>query len=221
MKRSVAVAAFAFGVLGMNLPAQNPQKLPPVVTVDTVNVITVQNARKKAVAVYMEFGRFDRRLGVVPALAVSTLRLPAWAIEGHKDIRLFVRPDGEQDLGSQHFTLPRLAHIALLVPPEGGVPEPADSMQEVLNPEELASTTLTVENPRAEPVTVLAQMNTFAVRLGDAKANGRTTFRLPKSVIRTDKSIVIFVHLENGQDLASERIAVREGQHAGLRVPPN
>ncbi|MFN8571208.1 MAG: hypothetical protein U0132_04070 [Gemmatimonadaceae bacterium] len=219
MKRFVAVMAFGTGMLATTLPAQNPQKLPAMVTTDTVNVITVQNARKKPIAVYLEYGRFDRRLGVVPALGMSTLRLPAWALEGRTDIQLFVRPDGEGDLSTQHFSLPRRAHIGLLVPPEGGLAEPADSMQEMLTPEELATTTLTVENARAEPVTVLAQMSTFAVRLGDVRPNERATLRLPKSIIRADKSIVIFVHLPNGQDMASERIDVRQGQHAGLRVP--
>lgn len=94
-------------------------------------------------------------------------------------------------------------------------------MMEVIPPEELADATLTVDNPRAEPVTVFADQGPFDVRLGQVPAHSRVTLRFPKSVIAPDESIRIFVHPEGGFDLASETLDVRPAQHLGLRVPLN
>lgn len=220
MKQVKAVAVLVSLFLPTALVAQNPQKLPPVKTVDTANVVTVQNARKTPVALFIEWGRFDRRLGVVPALGMSTISLPAWATTGQKSIRLFVHVEGEErDLATEKFDLPRRAHIGLVVPPEGGMPEPPDTMMQVIPPEQLSDATVTVENPRGTPVTIYARTQGFDVKLGEVPAKGRVTLSFPRSIIRVDRTVMLFVHLPNGVELASETLQVGKGQHLGLRVP--
>jgi hypothetical protein len=89
----------------------------------------------------------------------------------------------------------------------------------VIPPEELADATITVDNPRTVPVTVFAEQGLFDVRLGRVPAKGRVTVRFPKSVELGGESIQVFVHPEGSEDLASETLQIRKGEHLGLRVP--
>ena len=110
----------------------------------------------------------------------------------------------------------------MVVPRSGDMrlPPPRDTMTAVIPPEDLADATLTVDNPRSEPVTVLAEQDgSIDVRLGEVPAHARATLRFPKSVVLPDGSIRVFVHPEGGSDLASETLQVRQGEHLGLRVP--
>lgn len=95
----------------------------------------------------------------------------------------------------------------------------ADTMMAVIPPDELADATLTVDNPRATPVTVYAEQGSFRVRLGVVPAYSRKTLRFPVSVIGPDDSIQIVVHPEGGLDLASETVDVRQAQHLDSGFP--
>ena len=224
MKTPIAAVVLALATLATVGSAQRPKQRLTAATTDTsANAVTVQNDRKVPVTVYMEYGTFDRRLGTVPAFQMATLPLPAWAVEGRERIQLFVHPEGEvEDLGTQELWLRPPGRLGMIVPPRGGMPwAPRDTMMEVIPPEELADATLTVDNPRAEPVTVFADQGPFDVRLGQVPAHSRVTLRFPKSVVAPDESIQIFVHPEGGFDLASETLQVQPAQHLGLRVPLN
>lgn len=202
--------------------AQVPQRLPPAVTVDTVSGLTVQNERNVPVTVFMEYGRFDRRLGVVPPATTGTLPLPGWAVRGHTQIRLFARPEGElDDLATQQFALQSPPRLTLRVPPRGGPPVTAtDVMMEAIPPEELAEATVTVDNSRTEALTVYARQAPFDVRLGQVPPHGRVTLRFPKSVLHQGATVRIFVHPDGGADLASQQLQVSRGDHLGIRIPP-
>ncbi|GLC26395.1 hypothetical protein [Roseisolibacter agri] len=204
---------------GQNPPRQPPpRQLPPAVTIDTFNAVTVQNQRKVPVAVFLEYGRFDRRLGVVPPYETKSLSLPGVAVRGKERVHLFVHPEGEAaDLQSQEFKLQAPVRIALVVPPEGGTP--AEPMTEVLAPEALAEATLTVDNPSRRKVTVYARQGRFDVRLGDVAANSRATLRFPQSVVLGGQSLEFFVHPEGALDLHSQTMRVRKGDHLAIRVP--
>jgi hypothetical protein len=220
--RSLSVAlALAVGAFASVASAQDPQRLPPSKTVDTVNAVTVRNQRKVPVTVYLEYGRFDRRLGMVPAGSTQTLRLPPTAYSGLERVRFLVHPEGEvTDLASQEFSVPRAAQLSLDVPPWGDMEAaPSDTMMQVIAPEELAETTITVDNPREVPVTVLVRYGKFDARLGQVAARARTTLRFPKASVGARNLVSIVVHPEGGRDLASETLAIRKGQHLGLRVP--
>ena len=221
MRWPMAALALGLATLASVAPAQDTTRLPPTVIADTLNVLTVQNQRKVPVTVYMEYGRFDRRLGVVPPFDVARLPLPEWAVRSRTRIQLFVHPEGEgRDLATHHFALRPPARLALRVPPRGGTePAPTDTMTEVIPPEDLAEATLTVDNARDKTVTVYAQQNRFDVRLGQVPAGGRVTLRFPKSIVHPGEFIQIFVHPDGEMDLASERLKIDRGKHLGLRVP--
>ena len=219
----------AFAVLGVGLaarlaPAQvpQPQPLPPAVTTDTaVNTLTVQNQRRVPVSIYLEHGRFDRRLGIVGAQETRTLPLPAWAVDGRAAIQLVVHPAGEvADLASPVFALRPPARLGLVVPPWGELPPmPGDTMSAVIPPEALAEATLTVDNPRAHAVTVFAKQGRFDVRLGRVAPRSRATLRFPETVVLPTRSLRIFVHPDGGVDLESQLMTIRQGEHLALRVP--
>ena len=214
------------GLLGWSTvaSAQIPQKLPPSVTTDTTsNSVTVQNNRKVPVTVYLESGIFDRRLGTVPALEMKTLPLPAWAVKGATTVRLFAHPADEmEDLATEKFQLQPPGRIGMVIRTRESMmaPGPRDTMMEVIPPEELVNATITVDNPRNVPVTVFAEAGIFDVRLGQVPAKQRVTLRFPKSVLSPYRSVQIFIQPKNGIDLVSETLAVRQGDHLGLRVPP-
>ncbi len=202
---------------------QIPQKLPPSIITDTTNnSVTVQNHRNVPVTVYLEAGAFDRRLGMVPALGTRTLPLPSWAVKGSTTVRLFAHAADEvQDLTTEKFKLQPPGRIGMIVRTREELlaPAPTDTMMEFIPQEELAEATLTVDNPRNVAVTVYAEAGKFDVRLGQVEAGQRATLRFPKSVVSPLSSIQIYVQPKNGQQLASQSLPVKKGDHLGLRVP--
>lgn len=200
-------------------PSQPPRRLPTArVTADTANVLAVQNDRGTAVTIYARVGAFDRRLGIVEPGAVRTLPIPGWAVAGETTLRVFARADGEDfDLVTQSLPLRGARRLGLLVPPRGGLAA-RDSLLVTLTGEELAATTLTVNNDRDTPVTVFAEQGTFSVRLGEVKAGTQTTLRVPTSIVTRDHTIRVFVRPAGGLDLATQVIPLRSGEHLGLRV---
>jgi hypothetical protein len=200
--------------------AQEPQMLPPVVTTDTIaNALTVQNQRDRPVTVYLAHGPFDHRLGQVPAWETAILPLPAWAAKGYARVKLFAHPEGAfGDLATQEFTVRPPGRIAMVVPAEESV-DPRDPMTAVIPPEDSANATLTVDNSRDVPVTVLVEHGRFDVRLGQVPAKSRQTLRFPKAVLAPGQSIRIFVEPQGGSDLGSQPLQVKWGDHLGLRVP--
>lgn len=218
--RSLAVA-LGLGMIATVASAQDPQKLPTTKTVDTVNAVTVHNNRNVPVWVYLEYGKFDRRLGLVPAEGAQTLRLPLWAFQGLQSVRLYVHPEGEvADFASQQFTLERASQLTVTVPSRAESVAPRDTMMQVIPPEDLDEATLTVENARNVTIGVFARQGNFDTRLGTVPANGRTTLRFPRSVVLPGRQLTIFVHPEGGRDLAMQTLSIRPGQHLGLKVPP-
>ncbi|MCA0374555.1 MAG: hypothetical protein LCH84_02730 [Gemmatimonadetes bacterium] len=197
---------------------QPPVRLPATrITADTTNVLAVQNDRAAAVTVYARVNGVDRRLGVVPAGAVSSLAIPAWAASG-TTLQVVARADGEdRDLVTQSLALRGARRVGLLVPPRGGLAT-NDSMLVKLNADELASTTLTVNNPRDKAVTVYAEQGTYSVRLGEVRAGEQTTLRVPKSLVSRENTIRVFVRPAGGLDLATQLINLKSGDHLGVRV---
>lgn len=225
MKTLMAAFVLGLGSLARVAPAQEPQpqRLPPTVTTDAnANSVTVQNQRQVPVTVYMEYGTFDRRLGVVPPFQTAVLALPKWAVQGRSQVQLFAHPEGSaSDLSSQLFALRAPARIGMVIPPHGGMPpSPPDTMMAMIPDEAIADATLTVDNPRDVAVTVYAQQGQWDARLGQVSPRSRATLRFPKSVVGPARSLTVLVHPEGGLDLASETLRVKRGEHLGLRVPP-
>jgi hypothetical protein len=221
--RYQAMVPLALCVVALSgtLRAQVPAKLPPAVTTDTIrNSVTVQNARKEPVSIYLETGVFDRRLGVVPAMEMKTLPLPDWAVNG-TSVRLFAHLEkAGADLATEQFRLQPPGRIGMVVAATNGAPRgTTDSMMASLEPEELAAATLTVDNQRTVPVTVFAEQGIYSVRLGDVAADSRATLRFPRAVVSPFATVQVFVRPRGGLDLATQSFTVRPGAHIGLRVP--
>lgn len=220
--RKAYSAAVALSTCAFVAQAQAPklQPLPPSVTIDTMNAVTVQNDRKVPVTVYLERGQFDQRLGEVPAQRTAVLPIPGWAVREHLAVKIAAHPEGaDEDLETQTISLMAPARLGMVIPATGDMPTPSDTMSEVIPPEELADATLTVDNPRDEAVTVYAEHGLFDVRLGRVPPHGRVTLPFPKSVVLPTNTLEIFVHPDGGFDLASEKLTVKPGAHLGLRVP--
>jgi hypothetical protein len=222
------IPAVLLGLVGVApvAPAQNPAELPPAVITETaINAVTVHNERSVPVTIFLETGRFDRRLGVVPALDTKTLPLPAWAVEGRTTARVFARAEDDvADMVTEHFTLTPPGRFQMIVPNRTAMNaimqgEPTDTMTAAIPPEHLANATLTVDNPRDVPVTVFAEAGMFAVRLGEVPAKSRATLHFPDRVVSPFSTVTIFVHPQGDFDLRSHVLSVRAGQHLGLRVP--
>lgn len=222
MTRQIATLGLALATIAGAVSAQSP---PAGDTgVQAPYSVTVQNNRSVPVTIYLDWGSFDRRLGVVPALQTATLSLPVWAVTGRESVRLLAHPaDGWGDLQSTELSLNPPARLVMLIPTTAEMAARAtmatDTMMAVIPPDELADATLTVDNPRTTPVTVYAGKSQFEVRIGVVPPRSRATLRFPMTAIGPDNSIQIVVHPEGGRDLASETLEVRQAQHLGLRVP--
>lgn len=225
MKTPTAILMLGLATIPRVAPsqaAQTAQTAGPAARADTTaNTVTVQNDQKVPATVYLEYGEFDRRLGIVPGLQTKTLPLPTTLVRGRETVQLFAHAEGDaDDLATQEFELRPPGRVAMRIPSWDDMNKaPADTMSAVIPPEELADATITIDNPRAVPVTVFADQGPFDVRLGRVPAKSRVTLRFPKSVVLADESIQVFVHPEGGEDLSSETLQIRNGEHLGLRVP--
>jgi copper(I)-binding protein len=102
---------------GMNPPAQPAREmtatLPPSEMAATT--VTVTNERDVEVAIYLENGDFDIRLGMVPANSTRTLGVPAQYAHGQQSIDLVVHPERGFDMESQTLDLRKGEHLGLRV----------------------------------------------------------------------------------------------------------
>jgi hypothetical protein len=78
--------------------------------------ITVENPRNRAVTVFAEQGRYDVRLGRVPAGERATLRFPKYVVDRDRSLRIFVSPDGGTDMNTALMRLKKGEHLSLRVP---------------------------------------------------------------------------------------------------------
>lgn len=194
----------------------------PMAPASARSTIQVQNDRSVPVTVFIERGDFDVRLGRVDAMRTSTLALPAWVVMGNAKIELFVHPDGENDLASQSFDVQPGAQLAMIVQPgdyPAWTPAPDDTMSTVLDRADRNATTVTVENPRKEDVTVYVEQGDFDLRLGVVHAGQTRTLRFPEGIAGERQSVELFVTPEHGFDLSSQPMEISRGAHLGLKVP--
>lgn len=179
--------------------------------------ITVDNARAVPVVVYLERGVFDTRLGTVPAHSEQTLDLPRYAAEEGM-VRVFVHPEGGFDLATQDLMLKPDGNVDIYVPTNevGYLPPPPP--ERIPNPG-AGTTTVTVRNERAEPVTLFVERGEFDTRIGVTPANESMTFELPEWLAQERASVELFVHPERGHDLASQHFELTKGAHLLVKVP--
>lgn len=78
--------------------------------------ITVDNARKEDVVMYVEHGEFDIRLGTVPAGSEKTLPIPDWLAGERASVEVFAHVVNGRDLASQEVELHLGAHLGLRIP---------------------------------------------------------------------------------------------------------
>ena len=131
---------------------------------------------------------------------------------------MFVHPEGGEDLASQDVTVTRGEDIKIFVPTNdvGYVPPPP--REEIANPGK-GTTTVTVQNPRAVPVTVFVERGDFDARIGTVPADHEVTLRIPEYLTLDKPSIQIFVHPERGFDLASQAFDLKPDAHLLVKVP--
>jgi hypothetical protein len=183
----------------------------------TVPTVEVQNNFDQPIVVFLEHGRFDRRLGTVEAGSTAALPLPEWLARGSDRIQLFVVRSGGQRIESQWFEVRPGGAIGMIVP---SAPAASAQIYMELSPEELFKTTLTVFNERATEVDVYAQEGPFEVRLGSVPAYGTATLEFPASVVRPDRSITVVARPKTGFDLESYPLQLRAESHLALRLRP-
>lgn len=206
---SLGVAAFAVLVAPVQATAQSTKDKPAILTVD--------NTRSEPVTVYVDRDEFDIRVGTVPAHQKAKLQLPAYLDDG-QEVRVFVHPEGGEDLASQDVTITRGEDIAILVPTNevGYVAPPAP--EKIANPGP-GTTTVTVQNPRAVPVTVFVERGEFDARIGTVPPDREVTLDIPGYLTRDGSTIQIFVHPERGMDLASQAFDLKPDAHLLVKVP--
>jgi hypothetical protein len=183
----------------------------------TAPTITVTNEGSEPVIMYLERGEFDTRLGTVPAHESETLALPS-SLEDGEEIQVFAHPEGGMDLASQDLIVDRGAELVVLVPDNDvgymGSPPP----MAIPNPGE-NTTTVTVENARAVPVTIFVERGEFDTRIGTVPPNTEETLTVPDWITREEPEAVIYAHPEGENDLGTWRFDMSPGAHLFLKVP--
>ncbi len=219
---SATLAALPASTQAMTPQSMTRQSMTPNTQNRAPATIQVQNDRKVPVTVFIERGDFDVRLGKVDAMRTATLTLPDWVLAGDSRVEIFVHPEGEFDLASQSFEVTPGARLGMVVQPfdaPAWSPAPDDSMSAVLDCGDLKATTVTVENPRKEPVTVYVEQGDFDIRIGSVHAGQTKTLRIPETIAEKQDDVELFVAPEHGLDLSSQAFQLTRGAHLGLKVP--
>jgi hypothetical protein len=179
--------------------------------------VTVDNSRDVPVVVYLDRGPFDTRLGTVPPHEIRKLQLPESLAEG-EEIQVFVHPEKGVDLSTQDLTVKIGENLDIYVPENdvGYIPPPPP--RTIPNPGE-GTTTVTVQNNRAVPVTVFLETGRFDTRIGTVPADKELTLMVPEWVVRAKPTVEIFVHPEGEADLSSSTFDLSSGAHLFVKVP--
>jgi hypothetical protein len=175
----------------------------------------IQNNLDEPIAVFLQYGRFDQRLGTVAARSTTTLALPEAPVGGRAQVQLVAVRSTGQKLESRWFEARPGRMIQMMVP---SPPEAAGKIYMELAPENLFKTTLTVINERPTEVVVYAGEDPFGVRLGTVPAHATATLEFPRSVVRPDRSIRVAVNPKNGFALESYPLQLRMEEHLALRL---
>jgi len=179
--------------------------------------MTVQNNRAVAVVVYLERGPFDTRLGTVAPKSTAVLDLPKY-VDLDQTFEVFVHPEGGLDLSAGPVTLRAGEKLAVLVPLDDSRQVSPPPREMVPNPG-LGNTTVTVENPRDQEVTIFMERGIWDVRLGVVPPRQEQTLTIPSNLIGDQKEVELFVHPEGGLDLTSQVFELKPGDHLLLKVP--
>jgi len=70
-----------------------------------------------------------------------------------------------------------------------------------------------------EPVVVFIERRPFDIRVGSVPAQGEETFHLTRALTSDQHSVLIFVHPELGEDLASGTFQIHQGAYLLVKVP--
>jgi hypothetical protein len=178
--------------------------------------VTVTNMRSVPVTVFVDWGPFDVRLGTVDPLSRKTLSLSPYLTE--TDVRVFVHPEDGPDLVTPDLDVTPGASLEILVPTNNVGFVPAPPAEVIPNPGR-GTTTITVQNQRAQDVTLYIERGRFEVRLGTVAAHQEQTIEVPAWLTRSDKSVEVFVHPRGGLDLASQPFELKPGAHLLVKVP--
>jgi hypothetical protein len=179
--------------------------------------VTVQNNRPVPVVVYLDQGKFDIRLGTVPARNIARLDLPKYLNE-NASVDVVIHPEGGRDLSAGPITLEMGKKLEVLVPTNDNGYIPPPPRETIPNPGE-GTTTVTVENPRDQQVTVFLERGQFDVRVGVVPAHQEETLVIPSSLTGGWEEVDIFLHPEGGGDLTSHIFELKPGAHLLVRVP--
>ena len=185
----------------------------------TLAYVQVQNNREVPVTVFIDRGEFDVRVGTVQPQQTATLPLPKWITTENSDVRIYLHPEGAEDLETETFAVHPGVHLGLVVPVGDRMLMPSyavEPMTTTLTAADADATTITVENPRNVAVTIYIERGDFDTLVGKVAAGSTATLRLPPTA---GQSIEVFVHPEGGIDLSSTPFTVTRGTHLGLRVP--
>lgn len=196
---------------------------PPVATAvvpgaPDSTTVTVRNDRPDRVTMYLEQGDFDLRLGTVEAKATVTLHLPEAVVREQRQVEIFAHPEGAGfDLAGQSLPVEPGGHLDIVVPSRAELAPPAPKPTVDVHPGSPA-TTVMVENGRDEAVVIFAETGEFDTRLGTVAAHQTVTLRIPDR-LAVGQTIELFVHPEEGFDLATQSMPIRKGAHLHLLVP--
>ena len=221
MRYSAFLAAAFVGVAsvaGAQDTTQGPTRLPSSkVTVEVNKVATVQNDRREAVRVFVEGQRAETLIGVVSPNSTAELQLPAWALK-NKRVSLVAVAEGSAQVFAR-YEVPVVAGqmIGLLVPPSEGLPA-GDSLL-ISMPKGIGSAaTVTIDNARAQSVTVFAEQGLRFVRLGEVAANQQSTLPLPKTLLSGKDGVRIFARPVGAADRSTQALKLKEGDHISVIV---
>lgn len=221
MRYSAFLAAAFVGlasVAGAQDTTQGPTRLPSSkVTVEVGKVATVQNDRREAVRVFVEGNRAETLLGVVAPGSTAELQLPTWALKS-KRVSMVAVAEGSAQVFAR-YDVPVVAGqmIGLLVPPAEGLPA-GDSLL-ISMPKGIGSAaTVTIDNARAQTVTVFAEQGLRFVRLGEVAANQQSTLPLPKSLLSGKDGVRIFARPAGAADRSTQALKLKEGDHVSVIV---
>jgi hypothetical protein len=206
--RGVASAAAVAVLFAVPLSGQAP------------SMLAVENTRSVPVVVYLDRGPYEVRLGTVQPHMKTSLKLPLELQDGEA-IQVIVHPEGGTDLSTPDgFKVRKGKTIDVYVPTNdvGWIPAPV-RQPAPQSAEGAKGTTVTVTNPRNVPVVVFVDRGDFDARLGTVPGHGNATFPIPEALIAGQTSLDIFVHVESGEDLASQTFDVGPGQHLLVNVP--
>jgi hypothetical protein len=180
--------------------------------------VTILNNLTVPVTIFLDYGDFDRRIGIVAPKSSGSLPLPASALEELTTLQLYAKVEKGFPLETHGFKVTPDMRVGWVVGKDIPSKPAGDTIKVAVPKPAFASTVLNVTNDRDVMTTLYAEDNgVFSVKLGYVAPHASAKLSVPQYLL-SGQTLRVVAHPEGGSDLEPQEIQLA-GPEVSYAIP--